>query len=493
MLSLLGASGSFQFYSLRCILAIVCASTEMRLYSAISRTLNPRIGVFYLGIVVSGAGFFTASTALLPSTFAMYTSSLALTAFMDWHGGVKTNAGIMYFGIGALLGWPFAGALIIPFVVEDWILAVIGFDFWETFRSYLDGFVRCIIILGLQVGIDSFFYREFTVAPLNAVLYNVFSTADRGPDIFGTEPWHYYIRNLLLNFNLVFPLALAVGPLLLIQALFLRSRTTNQTLLRTITFVTPLYLWLVIFVVQPHKEERFMFPVYPFLALNAAIAFHILLSWLGNISSNAASARVPAQLSTFFVLLVVMTSTLLSTLRIVGITTAYSAPLKIYGPLLEPNATRPGDNVCLGKDWYRFPTSFFLPPTTRPGFVKSAFDGLLPGRFHEGQTGFGLFPGAWMIPSGMNDRNLEDPSKLTDLRHCAFLVDSRFPGTTATELEPDYIGSKEWKKVKCERFLDNTSTGVLGRSIWIPDLPVIPAKYRRVWGEHCLVRRKAGF
>lgn len=462
----------------------------MRLYSAISRTLNPRIAVFYLGIVVSGAGFFSASTALLPSTFAMYTSTLALTAFMDWHGGVKTNAGIMYFGIGALLGWPFAGALIVPFAMEDWILAVIGFDFWETFRSYLDGLVRCLVVLGLQISIDSFFYREFTVAPLNAVVYNIFSSADRGPDIFGTEPWHYYIRNLLLNFNVVFLLALSVGPLLAIQALFLRSRTTNQTLLRTITFVAPFYLWLAIFTAQPHKEERFMFPAYPFLALNAAIASHMLLSWFSSTSSEAIIGRIPAQIRTSIVLSIIASSTLLSILRIAGVTTAYSAPLKIYEPLFEPNTTRPGDNVCLGKDWYRFPTSFFLPPTTRAAFVKSNFDGLLPARFHEGQTGFGLFPGAWMMPSGMNDRNLEDPSKLTDLRHCAFLVDSQFPSTVASKVEPDYVSSEEWEKVRCERFLDNVSTGLLGRSIWLPDWSIVPTRYRRVWGEHCLLRRR---
>jgi alpha-1,2-mannosyltransferase len=47
----------------------------------------------------------------------------------------------------------------------------------------------------------------------------------------------------------------------------------------------------------------------------------------------------------------------------------------------------------------------------RAKFIKSEFDGLLPGEFSEAQTGFGMWPGAWLIPSGMNDQNIEDMGK----------------------------------------------------------------------------------
>ena len=33
-----------------------------------------------------------------------------------------------------------------------------------------------------------------------------------------------------------------------------------------------LFLWLAVFVLQPHKEERFLYPVYPLVALAAACA-----------------------------------------------------------------------------------------------------------------------------------------------------------------------------------------------------------------------------
>lgn len=35
--------------------------------------------------------------------------------------------------------------------------------------------------------------------------------------------------------------------------------------------------------------------------------------------------------------------------------------------------------VCLGKEWYRFGSSFFIPNAEQKvSFVKSGFDGLLP-------------------------------------------------------------------------------------------------------------------
>lgn len=58
------------------------------------------------------------------------------------------------------------------------------------------------------VAVDYFFYGKFEFVPLNIVLYNVFGGPDRGPNIFGTEPWWFYVVNGFLNFNLVFLLAL---------------------------------------------------------------------------------------------------------------------------------------------------------------------------------------------------------------------------------------------------------------------------------------------
>lgn len=67
------------------------------------------------------------------------------------------------------------------------------------------------------------------VVPLNIVLYNVFG-GDVGPDIFGTEPWWFYILNGLLNFNILFLAALLSLPALVsVTATFLSLSVRTRT------------------------------------------------------------------------------------------------------------------------------------------------------------------------------------------------------------------------------------------------------------------------
>lgn len=246
------------------------------------------------------------------------------------------------------------------------------------------------------------------MVPLNIVLYNIFSGPGRGPEIYGTEPWHFYIRNLLLNFNIWFVLAVAAMPLFALQKVFTRTQQTSTINgLRSIVFMSPFYLWLAIFSFQPHKEERFMYPMYPCLALNAAMGLHIILAAFGNSSPRSFIGMLPARLKLLIISIFLIGSVDIGIARIYGTYKAYSAPLKIYQPLEEVGSY--GDSVCFGKEWYRFPSSYHLPKEIRAKFVKSDFEGLLPGEFSEAKLGF--WAGAHMLPPGMNDRNEEDMGK----------------------------------------------------------------------------------
>lgn len=61
----------------------------------------------------------------------------------------------------------------------------------------------------------------------------------------------------------------------------------------------------------------------------------------------------------------------------------------------------------------------------------------------------------------------------------------------ASALEPHYILDEEnWEKISCVPFLDAGNTHVLARTIWIPDFPFVPEKFRRRWGSHCLLQRR---
>ncbi|KAL4876260.1 hypothetical protein BJY04DRAFT_231730 [Aspergillus karnatakaensis] len=492
-----GKIGSFafskkpaEFYFIRFCLGMICAACQTRLYSAISRTLSPRIGLLFLMIVAFSPGMFHASAAFLPSSFTMYASMLGLAAFLDWRGGQKTAQGIMWFGLGAIVGWPFAGALLLPLLAEQVIIGFLSGNTGKVFFDILNGALRCFAILAAEIAVDYAFIRKITIVPWNIVAYNVFGGEGRGPDIFGTEPWTFYVRNLLLNFNVWLVFAVAAAPLLVLQAIFRPQATNKETLFRTVTLLSPFYMWFGIFTLQPHKEERFMYPAYPFLALNAAIAFHMILSYIGSSNPKELIGRVPAKLKLAAVMSVVLLAINSGLLRTLGMITAYNAPLKVLRPL-EQEIGHSGDNVCFGKEWYRFPSSFFLPDGMRAKFIRSEFRGLLPGDFPDAPSYSAVLEGAAQIPKGMNDRNDEDAGKYTDISQCSFLVDSYFADREATNLEPNYIQDEaEWEQITCKSFLDVSQTNLLGRLIWIPDLTIIPERFRRKWGHYCLLRRR---
>lgn len=497
-----------EFYFLRVVFATVCAICETQLVATVAKSMNPRIALFFLLALGSSAGMFHASVAYLPSTFAMYTVFLALGAFMNRRGGVRTATGLAWLALGALVGWPFVAVMCIPFVLEELITVWVTHEAMATIWQFIYASTRTLLILvciafcttgllfahvcqALQLFIDWFFYKFWTCVPLNIVLYNVFAAPGKGPDIYGTEPWHFYIRNLLINFNVWFILALAAGPLVYFQRRYRNQASSRLTFFRNIIFVSPFYLWLAIFTLQSHKEERFMYPVYPCLALNAALSLHICVLYLSSSDPKTIIGRTPNSLKFLAITSLIFSATSLGIWRILGLTTAYSAPLKVYGALDTPGLVHPSTTVCVGKEWYRFPSSYHLPDGAKLKFIRSDFSGLLPGEFSEADIGFGMFPGTWLVPSGMNDRNVEDPAKYFDVGRCDFLVDSYFAGAVESALQPNYINQTHvWERVACEPFLDAARTGTVGRLFWMPDAEFVPESWRRRWGEYCLLRRR---
>ena len=83
------------------------------------------------------------------------------------------------------------------------------------------------------------------VAPLNIVTYNIFSS--KGPDLYGTEPWTFYVTNLFLNFNIMFALA-ALSPILL-----LLSWKWNDAAKEKFVIIGTMFVWFGVFLSQPHK------------------------------------------------------------------------------------------------------------------------------------------------------------------------------------------------------------------------------------------------
>ena len=122
----------------------------------------------------------------------------------------------------------------------------------------------------------------------NIVKYNVFPDPSRGPGLYGTEPWYFYLLNLSLNFNILLPMALFSLPALAITYRIDRRRlgaalssTEQSSPFRLLALrLLPFYTWLGIMSIQPHKEERFMYPVYPLVCFNAAVTTFLLRGWI---------------------------------------------------------------------------------------------------------------------------------------------------------------------------------------------------------------------
>jgi hypothetical protein len=80
-------------------------------------------------------------------------------------------------------------------------------------------------------------------------------------------------KNLILNFG---PSAMFI-PLLplyvILKRTIVRFTTPELTLLKVLT---PLYIWIMVVGTRPHKEERFLYPVYHLIPIAAATTL-----WMG--------------------------------------------------------------------------------------------------------------------------------------------------------------------------------------------------------------------
>lgn len=149
--------------------------------------------------------------------------------------------------------------------------------------------IKSIIILAApMILVDSTIYQKFTFAPWNLIKYNVLQG---NSELYGTEPSYYYILNLFLNFNIVAILALLVIPLLFINAYINKLVNVDENYWLGVQSL-PVYIWFFIFSFQAHKEERFMYPIYPLLCFNAAVATHAIENTLSTIFLQRKSKKI---------------------------------------------------------------------------------------------------------------------------------------------------------------------------------------------------------
>lgn len=490
------------------------------------------------------------TSAFLPSSFAMYANMLAASYW--FHPATTTSTGTLRaflatlsVAVGAIVGWPFAAVLGLPFVIEYALLPAgeivlpAEVPTWRHKRlSILIGaIVVCAAVAIPVVGVDSFAYGRFAFPSLNIILYNVFGNL--GPDLYGTEPVSYYFKNLFLNFNFFLPLALISLPALAVTYKYDYRRlgktqmkpkegeSSPYTLMAV--RIAPFYLWLAIFTAQAHKEERFMYPVYPFLCFNACVSIYLIKGWMETYFIHLTKSPYRAsQISAFswFTTLAILIPSLLSAGRVIGMVKFYGAPFAItnhfqyhtlpgvlaglgYEPLPPPkNVKSKGDDyvpewdlspledmesplrVCYAAEWYRYPSSFLYPKGIDVQLVQSAFDGMMP-RPWDKSNGTGWWPRSETRAVHLGRFNSAnkasgEPGTYVPVETCNYLVTLNLPSQPPTAAEPDYINDPAWEVEHCTRFLDAASSQGWARWLWLPGGV---GEDKRVYGQYCMLKR----
>lgn len=311
------------------------------------------------------------------------------------------------------------------------------------------------------------------ITPLNHIRYNLFSK--HGPTLYGVEPWTYYILNGLLNFNIIYPLAFIGIVLTPLIDLFIdrRSIQSGHASIPNTMIVSSIVFWMGLLWMQPHKEDRFVSPIYPLIILSSSIAIYHLENLIPRlIRLLKLNRNVVLKLRLFFVYSIILIHGIISISRTVSIVDGYSAPIRLLVDSktreIFQNDSSNDIHVCIGKDWYRFPSHFLLPSKCELSFIRSEFRGQLPKAYSQ------LKNATRLVEKHFNDENREEIDRYIDIDQCDYLIDhdSEHP----TDIEPNY--SQTWKKINSKKMLLPSHRSIF-RSFYVPFLS--SQKNRYTW------------
>lgn len=415
---------------------------ESWLCHSVGLRFGPNAAWLSILFMSTSSGLGHARKSLLPSTTCTWVFAAAQALWMRGHFELA-----LFFGsFAVLLVWPFCAMLFIP----------MGLHALHT-RGCIRVLVVALIavlVFGLIPGIvDSWFYEKPIWPTFEMVAYNALGKSGGGAHLYGVESWTYYAKNLFLNLNIVAPLGMAA-------AVFGNEKIR-------LYHGTPLVLACLVFFPMPHKEERFLTPLYPTLCWSAAAL----------LAPSQTQSLKSSKLVVFTVFVFIMLS-LSRDLALARLT----APTKIYDSV-GVDRVRSSDismkTLCLGREWYRFPSSFHLPNTVTLKWTRSDFSGLLPQPFApKSQHGYSR------IPPGMNDMNKEEPSRYVSLNQCDYVVDSNEPYSDRDEFR---IDGNIWTVVACHEFCDAQHTRQPFRSFALPLNPWYEVQRR----QYCLFKKKS--
>jgi len=256
---------------------------------------------------------------------------------------------------------------------------------------------------------------------------------------------------------------------------FTRHRTALQL------YLAGFYIHFAFFSKVPHKEERFLFVIYPLICFAGAISFCGVLDIAMNLLGVILRKKRAMKGRTILAIIICGIIVALSVSRTVGLRVNYGAPMHLYKDFYNskqvPTNKAQYVSICVGKEWHRFSSNFFMPNEQfKLSFIRSGFRGLLP-------QPFATINGTSVIPPNMNHLNQEEPSRYINVTNCDYLVDLDLKD----QLEEHYLQNKDqWEVVFNYPFLDVANSHQFYRAFYIP---TISEKYT-TFGKYVMLRNK---
>ena len=447
------------FILLRSTLAALSACAELLFLTAISEdvpffeslTRQPLVSksVSYASalLFLTSTGMTHAAGAYLPSSSVMILWMICASCYVRLQ---VRSFGALAVVATLCLGWPFGVIVFVPMGVD-----LLRRD-KAPFRLLFGVALWACVVQSAVMFLDYKHYGKWTSAVLNIFRYNA---QGGGDELYGIEPSSFYFKNLSLNFNYLALLALLFLP---VSALLRFCRRPLPTSL--VVLIAPLYLWLSVVVPRPHKEERFLFPIYPPLVLASVVV--VQQAWDATFLGRR--FRCNAWRQNLWILCL-LPSCLISLSRSMALSKYYTAPLKVLSAL---PVSSPGV-VCTCGEWYRFPSSYYLPEGYQLAFLPSSFSGQLPKYFEAEGSRTG---------SNFNDANKEEQDRYVNPESCDYIFELE-TSPDAECLKVMMNSSIEWTKLADEPFLNAKDTAALHRILYIPVL------HKAVYNSYSLYTR----
>lgn len=168
-------------------------------------------------------------------------------------------------------------------------------------------------------------------------------------------------------------------------------------------------------------------------------------------------------------------------------------------------ASAPPAIVCVGKEWYRFPSSFFLPeekfalsflhdastraPTTTTWCLGMVLTDCLclQGPASQLPQPYSRERGTAVAPPNMNDQNREEPSRYVAPETCDYLVELLLDDGNTPEHKLDPLDENIWEVLSSSPYLDVAQSALPWRAFHVPGF----SDKKNVFAQYVIAKKKS--